>query len=110
MPHAQTAKDNESIMALKATRRVVRNPKLRAKVTPENRKLSKKVNNFKTVFSDGCSRMNRTQQVFMGGMFIPALENLGDTQLKEKWMSKVHSYAIIGTYAQTEMGHSIYLQ
>ena len=40
-----------------------------------------------------------------GEMFLPALENLADTQLKDKWMSKVYNFEIIGTYAQTEMGH-----
>ena len=40
-----------------------------------------------------------------GEMFLPALENLADAQLKDKWMSEVYNFEIIGTYAQTEMGH-----
>lgn len=39
------------------------------------------------------------------GMFIPALENLAHAELKKKWMEKAYRYGIIGTYAQTEMGH-----
>ena len=38
-------------------------------------------------------------------MFTQALENLAEPELKEKWMPKVKSYDIIGTYAQTELGH-----
>ena len=42
-------------------------------------------------------------------MFIPALENLADDELKKKWLQKAYNYEIIGTYAQTEMGHGITL-
>ena len=38
-------------------------------------------------------------------MFTQALENLAKPRLKEKWMPKVKSFEIVGTYAQTEMGH-----
>lgn len=38
-------------------------------------------------------------------MFTQALENLAEPRLKEKWMPKVKSCEIIGTYAQTELGH-----
>ena len=40
-------------------------------------------------------------------MFIPALENLGDHSFKDKWLQKAYNYEIIGTYAQTEMGHGM---
>lgn len=39
------------------------------------------------------------------GMFVPALENLGHADLNEKWLERAYRYEIIGTYAQTEMGH-----
>ena len=41
------------------------------------------------------------------GMFATAMENLAEPQLKEKWMPKMVTCEILGTYAQTEMGHGI---
>ena len=41
------------------------------------------------------------------GMFTTAVENLAEPQLKEKWMPKMLTCEILGTYAQTEMGHGI---
>ncbi len=38
-------------------------------------------------------------------MFMAALDNLGGEELKAKWMEKVVNYEIMGTYAQTELGH-----
>jgi len=38
-------------------------------------------------------------------MFIPALENQATPQQKEKWLPMAMNYEIIGTYAQTELGH-----
>ncbi|XP_062607269.1 peroxisomal acyl-coenzyme A oxidase 1-like [Saccostrea cucullata] len=43
-------------------------------------------------------------------MFIPALERLATEQQKAKWLPLARNYKIIGTYAQTEMGHGTYLQ
>ena len=38
-------------------------------------------------------------------MFIPVLENLADAGLKAKWLTKAKNCELLGTYAQTEMGH-----
>lgn len=38
-------------------------------------------------------------------MFIPTLLNQGTTAQQEKWMRPSQELQIIGTYAQTEMGH-----
>ena len=39
------------------------------------------------------------------GMFVPTIMQQGNTQQKKKWMKSASSYAIVGTYAQTELGH-----
>lgn len=41
-------------------------------------------------------------------MFIPTLLNQGTTAQQEKWMHPSQELQIIGTYAQTEMGHDTY--
>ncbi|KAL3852532.1 hypothetical protein ACJMK2_016159 [Sinanodonta woodiana] len=38
-------------------------------------------------------------------MFIPALERLATDEQKAKWLPLAESYRILGTYAQTELGH-----
>eukprot|EP00475_Leptophrys_vorax_P018391 TRINITY_DN2514_c0_g1_i2.p1 TRINITY_DN2514_c0_g1~~TRINITY_DN2514_c0_g1_i2.p1 ORF type:complete len:569 (+),score=167.08 TRINITY_DN2514_c0_g1_i2:69-1775(+) len=38
-------------------------------------------------------------------MFIPALEGQADDKQKDKWLPMCRSYKVIGTYAQTELGH-----
>ncbi|XP_060576845.1 peroxisomal acyl-coenzyme A oxidase 1-like [Ruditapes philippinarum] len=38
-------------------------------------------------------------------MFIPAIERLATDEQKAKWLPLAQSYQIIGTYAQTELGH-----
>ena len=38
-------------------------------------------------------------------MFIPTLEMQGNAELKKKYLQKAKDYQIIGTYAQTELGH-----
>ncbi|XP_052676453.1 peroxisomal acyl-coenzyme A oxidase 1-like isoform X2 [Crassostrea angulata] len=43
-------------------------------------------------------------------MFIPALERLSTEQQKAKWLHLARNYQIIGTYAQTELGHGTNLQ
>jgi len=42
-------------------------------------------------------------------MFIPTLESQTSPEQKEKWLPKATSYEIIGTFAQTELGHGNYL-
>lgn len=38
-------------------------------------------------------------------MFLPTLQNQASDEQQEEWLPKAMSRAIIGTYAQTEMGH-----
>ena len=38
-------------------------------------------------------------------MFIPALDRLGTDEQRAKWLPLARNLQIIGTYAQTEMGH-----
>ena len=39
------------------------------------------------------------------GMFMPTLENQATDAQKEKLLKPSQNYDIVGTYAQTEMGH-----
>uniref|UniRef100_A0A8C5Z9W4 Acyl-coenzyme A oxidase n=1 Tax=Marmota marmota marmota TaxID=9994 RepID=A0A8C5Z9W4_MARMA len=43
-------------------------------------------------------------------MFIPTLLNQGTTAQQEKWLHSSKGLQIIGTYAQTEMGHGTHLR
>ncbi|XP_048740597.2 peroxisomal acyl-coenzyme A oxidase 1-like isoform X2 [Ostrea edulis] len=43
-------------------------------------------------------------------MFVPALERLTTEQQKAKWLPLARNYQVVGTYAQTELGHGTYLQ
>lgn len=38
-------------------------------------------------------------------MFVPGIERLATEQQKAKWLPLAKNYQIIGTYAQTELGH-----
>ena len=38
-------------------------------------------------------------------MFLPTLKNQMNEEQKLKWVEKAENYDILGTYAQTEMGH-----
>jgi acyl-CoA oxidase len=38
-------------------------------------------------------------------MFVPTIESQGTPEQKEKWLPRTSKYEIIGTYAQTELGH-----
>ncbi|XP_033105517.1 peroxisomal acyl-coenzyme A oxidase 1-like [Anneissia japonica] len=42
-------------------------------------------------------------------MFMPTIERLGTDEQKSKWMQLAKDSKIIGTYAQTELGHGTYL-
>lgn len=44
------------------------------------------------------------------GMFIPAIIGHGTKEQQEKWMARAANYNIIGTYAQTELGHGTFLR
>ena len=43
-------------------------------------------------------------------MFLPTLTNQLTKEQELKWLAKADSYEIVGTYAQTEMGHGQYKQ
>ncbi|XP_068177420.1 peroxisomal acyl-coenzyme A oxidase 1 isoform X2 [Antennarius striatus] len=43
-------------------------------------------------------------------MFIPSLHSLCDPQQARKWLPLAESYQMMGTYAQTEMGHGTHLR
>ncbi|XP_071960149.1 peroxisomal acyl-coenzyme A oxidase 1-like [Antedon mediterranea] len=42
-------------------------------------------------------------------MFMPTIERLGTDEQKAKWIKLASEFKIIGTYAQTELGHGTYL-
>jgi len=42
-------------------------------------------------------------------MFVPTLESQTSPEQKEKWLPKAANYEIIGTFAQTELGHGNWL-
>ena len=42
-----------------------------------------------------------------GGMFVPTLEMQCNEEQKKKYLQRAKDYQIIGTYAQTEMGHGM---
>ncbi|KAK7079356.1 Acyl-coenzyme A oxidase (Acyl-CoA oxidase), partial [Halocaridina rubra] len=44
------------------------------------------------------------------GMFLPTLLNQATPEQQEKWLYKAFMGQIIGTYAQTEMGHGTFLR
>ncbi|XP_048466726.1 peroxisomal acyl-coenzyme A oxidase 1 isoform X3 [Rhincodon typus] len=43
-------------------------------------------------------------------MFIPTLENQCTSEQKEKWLHLSYTQQIIGTYAQTELGHGSFIR
>ncbi|XP_055627129.1 probable peroxisomal acyl-coenzyme A oxidase 1 isoform X2 [Toxorhynchites rutilus septentrionalis] len=43
-------------------------------------------------------------------MFIPAIIGHADSEQQERWLEKALNCNIIGTYAQTELGHGTYLR
>ncbi|XP_078585416.1 peroxisomal acyl-coenzyme A oxidase 1-like [Branchiostoma floridae x Branchiostoma japonicum] len=43
-------------------------------------------------------------------MFLPTLRGQATAEQKAKWLKMAENYAIIGTYAQTEMGHGTFLR
>jgi len=44
------------------------------------------------------------------GMFIPTLQGQGDAEQQKAWLPLCYNLSIIGTYAQTELGHGTYLR
>ncbi|KAI8497361.1 Peroxisomal acyl-coenzyme A oxidase 1 [Branchiostoma belcheri] len=43
-------------------------------------------------------------------MFLPTLHGQATEQQKEKWLKMAENYAIVGTYAQTEIGHGTFVR
>ena len=43
-------------------------------------------------------------------MFIPGIMGLGTEEQQSRWLEKAMNYEIIGTYAQTELGHGEYTE
>ena len=39
------------------------------------------------------------------GFVLPTIQNQGTDEQREKWVPLIRDYRIIGSYAQTEMGH-----
>lgn len=44
------------------------------------------------------------------GMFIPTIQGQGDAEQQKYWLPLCYSTKIIGTYAQTELGHGTFLR
>ena len=44
------------------------------------------------------------------GMFIPTIQGQGDKEQQKHWIPMCTKLQIIGTYAQTELGHGTYLR
>ncbi|OWF50076.1 peroxisomal acyl-coenzyme A oxidase 1-like [Mizuhopecten yessoensis] len=45
-----------------------------------------------------------------GFMFIPTIQKLGTEEQKRKWLPLAENLTIIGTYAQTELGHGTFIR
>jgi acyl-CoA oxidase len=43
-------------------------------------------------------------------MFLPALMNHGNSEQQAEWISRAWNCNIIGTYAQTELGHGTFIR
>lgn len=44
------------------------------------------------------------------GVFLPAIMSLGSEEQQTEWVPKAWNANIIGTYAQTELGHGTYVR
>jgi acyl-CoA oxidase len=44
------------------------------------------------------------------GMFIPSLQSQGTPEQQARWLPLANSLRVIGTYAQTEMGHGTFIR
>uniref|UniRef100_W5N7N3 Acyl-coenzyme A oxidase n=1 Tax=Lepisosteus oculatus TaxID=7918 RepID=W5N7N3_LEPOC len=43
-------------------------------------------------------------------MFLPTLQKLGDPAQQEKWIPPAKTFKVLGTYAQTELGHGTHIR
>lgn len=41
-------------------------------------------------------------------MFLPTLDGQSTPEQRDKWVDKAKNYHMLGTYAQTEMGHGTF--
>lgn len=44
------------------------------------------------------------------GMFIPTIQGQGDAEQQKAWLPLCYNLSVVGTYAQTELGHGTYLR
>lgn len=43
-------------------------------------------------------------------MFIPSLSSLGTEEQQAEWVEKAWNCSVVGTYAQTELGHGTFIR
>lgn len=43
-------------------------------------------------------------------MFLPCLYNLGTAEQQAEWVDRAWNCIVIGTYAQTELGHGTFIR
>lgn len=43
-------------------------------------------------------------------MFVPSLSNLGTEEQQAEWVERAWNCNVIGTYAQTELGHGTFIR
>lgn len=66
------------------------------------------LSNLFYLFYPSCSVARGTFQDPVGVhyvMFIPTLKSLGTVEQAKKWIPLAESFRVLGTYAQTELGH-----
>ncbi|VVC95919.1 unnamed protein product [Leptidea sinapis] len=56
------------------------------------------------IFKDGSPFM------LQYSMFIPTLQGMADEEQKRRWLNRAMNFEIIGTYAQTELGHGTFIR
>lgn len=44
------------------------------------------------------------------GMFLEAIRGQGNEEQQKEWLEKAENLAILGTYAQTELGHGTFVR
>ncbi|KAL3665587.1 hypothetical protein V7S43_009621 [Phytophthora oleae] len=83
--------------------------------------LEKAYHYIKLVQNEGIEDLRDQQELYVAlgerlplevhrAMFIPTLENQADNQQQAKWLPLARSFKIIGSYAQTELGHGSNVQ
>ena len=59
---------------------------------------------FRAVFPE---TQGRPPLIVHFNMFVPTLEMQGTTRQQQRWLKAAQNFQIIGTYAQTELGHGM---